>query len=72
MQCKKNSKPLLLIFDDVVLNKTISFPSFYDIVINGAHHFKITLIMAIQYPFILPPEIRTNFDYICTFKNKIK
>lgn len=70
MQCKKNSKPLLLIFDDVVSNKTILFPSFFDIVINGAHHFKITLIMAMQYPFILPLEIRTNFDYICAFKNK--
>lgn len=33
------------------------------IALNGAHHYRITLIITAQYPLRLSPEMRVNIDY---------
>ena len=67
MQCNKNSEPLLLIFDDVMFNKYGTLDFFKEIMFNGVS-YKITLIISIQFPSGVSPEIRNNFDYIFAFK----
>ena len=73
---EKEGKPqkdprILVVLDDVIDDPTLAKnDDFNNIMFNG-RHFKITLIIAVQYIMALPPRARNNFDYIFLFANDI-
>ena len=73
-QSEPDAKPILIIFDDVLLpNKINNNDIFKSIILNGRHK-KISTIVTVQFPISLSPVIRTNFDnvlifYDCTISN---
>lgn len=63
---KNNTKcpNLLLILDDCVnVNGLIKSKPISELLFNG-RHYKISFILAIQFPIGMPPELRCNFDQI--------
>jgi hypothetical protein len=69
IQNEKNSKSLLLIIDDVMINKKIlSSKSFMNIMTN-LQSLKITLILTLQFPMAMSSELRNNFNYFCVFND---
>jgi hypothetical protein len=69
-QSNNITKPLLLIFDDVIYSKALlqANKAFYELIYN-ARHYNIYTIFTIQYPLHLPPEIRVNIDFIFVFED---
>jgi hypothetical protein len=72
--CKR--KKILMIMDDVLFsgasfkNSKIS-DLFKEIMCNG-RHYGITLIVTMQFPLGIAPELRSNFDYVfCAHDNAI-
>ena len=66
---KKNKKPkddsLMLIMDDCMSSKGrwLNDPNILELFFNGRHHH-ISFILTMQYSVGIPPEMRSNFDYI--------
>ena len=59
----------ILIFDDILMDtertKTLEIRALF---MNG-RHYNTTFINTMQYPFRIPPVLRTNIDYTFIFKN---
>ena len=55
----------IVLLDDCIINNKMNHPksSFFQLLING-RHYKNTTIFTMQYPVILKPELRVNYDYI--------
>jgi hypothetical protein len=66
---KDNKKPkddsIMLIMDDCMSSKGtwLSDPNILELFFNGRHHH-ISFILTMQYSVGIPPEMRSNFDYI--------
>lgn len=66
---KNNKKPkddsLMLIMDDCMSSKGtwLKDPNILELFFNGRHHH-ISFILTMQYAVGIPPEMRSNFDYI--------
>lgn len=66
-QSEPDSKPILIIFDDVLFTKKVNNNDLFKQIILNGRHFKISTIVTIQFPIGLNPEIRTNFDNVLMF-----
>jgi hypothetical protein len=69
-QSKPDAKPLLLVLDDVIydnsmLNKSKPFQK----MLMNSRLYKIYIVLSMQYPLGIPPEIRTNFDFVFVFQD---
>jgi hypothetical protein len=55
----------IMVMDDCLAQKNvwIKDPTVLEILANG-RHYKLTYILTTQYSMSVPPELRTNFDYI--------
>jgi hypothetical protein len=64
------TKPLLLVFDDVIYNNSFLHKNkyFFELMCN-ARNYNIYTIFTMQYPLGLYPEIRVNFDFIFIFQD---
>jgi adenylate kinase len=65
-QLIKNNKKrhLVVILDDVMVSRKDTLANiFYELIFN-ARCYHISIILSLQYPSLLPPSIRANFDYI--------
>ena len=66
---KENKNPkddsLMLIMDDCMSSKGtwLNDPNILELFFNGRHHH-ISFILTMQYSVGIPPEMRSNFDYI--------
>jgi len=66
---KNNIKPkddaLMLIMDDCMSSKGtwLKDPNILELFFNGRHHH-LSFILTMQYAVGIPPELRSNFDYI--------
>jgi hypothetical protein len=67
---KQNSKykdvdpRLLLILDDCLHDSTWTKDPFMREIFFAGRHYRITLLLAMQYALGMPPEMRTNIDYV--------
>jgi hypothetical protein len=68
IETKKNSdsNQLFLIMDDCMSSKGswLKDPAITELFFNG-RHYKISFILTMQYSVGIPPEMRSNFDYVC-------
>lgn len=56
--------PILLIFDDLNVGNGINKNAFFrDLLLNG-RNYNISIIMILQFPINLKPELRTQFDVV--------
>jgi hypothetical protein len=64
---------LMLIMDDCMSSKGewVKDPNISELFFNGRHHH-ISFILTMQFPLGIPPEFRTNFDYVFLLNNDIK
>ena len=62
-KCKDDT--LMLIMDDCMSSKGswVNDPNILELFFNGRHHH-ISFILTMQYSVGIPPEMRSNFDYI--------
>ena len=66
---KQNKKPkddsLMLIMDDCMSSKGtwLKDPNITELFFNGRHHH-LSFILTMQYAVGIPPEMRSNFDYV--------
>lgn len=60
-----HDKPGVIILDDCLSSKGTAFSDkiFTELVMNGRHYRKY-LILSMQFPIGIKPEIRVNFDYV--------
>ena len=58
-----------IILDDVTADKKFSHSQELKDLLSNGRHYHITLIICCQYLKQLPPEVRTNFDYIFMLHN---
>jgi AAA+ ATPase superfamily predicted ATPase len=61
----------MLILDDCITSKIIRNDNMSELFFNH-RHFNLSFIMCLQYPLHIPPEYRTNFDYIFMLNNNIR
>jgi hypothetical protein len=62
---RKKDDSLMLIMDDCMSSKGtwLKDPNILELFFNGRHHH-ISFILTMQYSVGIPPELRSNFDYI--------
>ena len=62
---KLNDDRLMLIMDDCMSNKGewLKDPQMLELFFNGTHHH-VSFILTTQFSLGIPPELRSNFDYI--------
>jgi hypothetical protein len=62
---RKKDDTLMLIMDDCMSSKGtwLKDPNILELFFNGRHHH-ISFILTMQYSVGIPPELRSNFDYI--------
>lgn len=65
-KCNMPDKKLLVIFDDCLFHLTSKNKEIQELLFNS-RHYRITFIVSMQFPILMPPEMRTNFDYIYLF-----
>jgi hypothetical protein len=53
-----------VILDDCLYDKTWSKDKFMRLLFMNGRHWKLMLIITMQYPLGIPPELRTNIDYV--------
>ena len=64
-------QPVFVILDDVAYNKTIFNRSVIrQLALNG-RHYKITVIIALQYALDMSPAIRSNVDYVMLLRDNV-
>lgn len=65
------AQPVFVILDDVAYNKTIFNKSVIrQLALNG-RHYRITLVIALQYALDIQPAIRSNIDYVMLLRDNI-
>ena len=57
----------VVIFDDCLDSKTFNSQLFRDLCCNY-RHYSISLIVSTQYPYLIPPVLRSTFSYVVIFK----
>ena len=72
-QSKPDAKPMLLVLDDIIYSNINKYGYNHDnklfkLLINS-RHYKIFIIITMQYPIVLSPQYRTNFDLIFVFND---
>lgn len=68
---KKTVKGFLLILDDCLYEKTVlKSTAMRELFLNG-RHLHISMIICAQYVMDLPPDLRTNIDYIFAMRENI-
>lgn len=67
---KKVDPRIFIVMDDCLASKLswIKDPSIYEIFFNG-RHYHIMYILTMQFPLGIPPEYRTNIDYVFLLAN---
>jgi hypothetical protein len=53
-----------VILDDCLYDKTWSKDKFMRLLFMNGRHWKLMLIITMQYPLGIPPELRTNIDFV--------
>jgi hypothetical protein len=62
---KSNIDPrAFVILDDCLYDKTWSKDKFMRLLFMNGRHWKLMLIITMQYPLGIPPELRTNIDFV--------
>lgn len=61
-QSDQNAKPLLIILDEIIHSKKILYNENFKELIISSHNLNIYLIMSIQFPINLCPQIKNNID----------
>jgi hypothetical protein len=64
LQANPDSKYLLLIIDNYYDKNNESL----EYILANSYHYKISIILIIQYPISLSVKIRSNFDYVFIYK----
>ena len=65
------AQPVFVVLDDVAYSKTIfNRKVIRELALNG-RHYRITLILALQYALDIPPAIRSNLDYVMLLRDNI-
>ena len=65
------AQPVFVVLDDVAYSKTIfNRKVIRELALNG-RHYRITLILALQYALDVPPAIRSNLDYVMLLRDNI-
>jgi hypothetical protein len=65
------AQPVFVVLDDVAYNKTIFNKSVIrQLALNG-RHYRITLVIALQYALDIQPAIRSNIDYVMLLRDNI-
>jgi len=60
---KDNIKHRVIVLDDCIGDKKIFKDPIFNNLLFNARHYHITIILAIQYPLGIKPELRSNFDH---------
>jgi hypothetical protein len=60
-----------LIFDDCMYNKAITKDKNIRCIFMNGRHYKIFLLITMQHGLGLPPDLRSNIDYVFIFRNNI-
>ena len=63
--------PITIVFDDLAIVNHRKSNALQQIIFNG-RHYKITLITELQYARELPPQLRTNVDFVFALKENVK
>lgn len=63
---EKLKEKMLIVFDDCFFSNTHITNCIKDIIYNG-RHYNISIILSIQYPLAISPQLRINFDYVFLF-----
>ena len=65
------AQPVFAVLDDVAYSKTIfNKKVIRELALNG-RHYRITVILALQYALDIPPAIRSNLDYVMLLRDNI-
>lgn len=69
---KNEKNNMFLIFDDMLASSTDwkKDRQIRELLMNG-RWFNLFFLLSLQYPMGIPPELRTNFDYVFIFKETI-
>lgn len=69
-QIKPNAKPLLLILDDgIFCQKSLYSDKLFLNIMTNARHYNIYVIITMQYPVGLSPELKILFDFVFIFQD---
>ena len=60
-----------LILDDCMYNKSIMSDKNIRCIFMNGRHYKIFLLITMQHGLGLPPDLRSNIDYVFIFRNNI-
>jgi len=60
-----------LILDDCMYNKSVTKDKNIRCIFMNGRHYKIFLLITMQHGLGLPPDLRSNIDYVFIFRNNI-
>ena len=61
----------ILILDDCMYNKAVTKDKNIRCIFMNGRHYKIFLLITMQHGLGLPPDLRSNIDYVFIFRNNI-